>query len=83
MRPDGGLILTVNGAVAWTSHTGVPGSYLTFQTDSNLVIRSPAGKALWASSTMRAGPTGFFDVGRTTIDVYAHTFAQRVWYQPN
>lgn len=51
MRRGGALALTSGAALLWSSRTRVPGSWAVLQGDGNLVVYSPAGRALWSSGT--------------------------------
>jgi hypothetical protein len=56
MRADGDLVVIGNGSERplWSSGTaGNPGAVLHLQVDDNAVIRSKAGKVIWASGTSR------------------------------
>jgi hypothetical protein len=57
MQANGNLGLRYGGVgiAWWGAVTNVPGSRLVLQGDGNLVIYSPAGKALWQSHTSGAG----------------------------
>ncbi len=49
MRTDGNLVETALGQVRWqTTTAGHPGATLTYQGDSNLVVRDKTGRAIWA-----------------------------------
>lgn len=58
MQTDGNLVQRYLPATRalFVSGTDVPGSRLVNQADGNLVIRDPAGHALWSTGTGTAGP---------------------------
>ncbi len=51
MQAGGNLVEYGPGRVQWASRTHVPGSSLLQQADGDLVMRNPAGKAVWSSHT--------------------------------
>ena len=51
MRRSGDLVLQRGSKVIWTTHTHVKGAHATLLRDGDLVVYSPAGKALWQSHT--------------------------------
>ena len=60
MRRGGELVLTCGSHVGWRSHTHTRGSYLVMQTNGRLVIRTPKGRAVWATHATTRNPQVFF-----------------------
>lgn len=56
LQRDGNLVLLAAGRVNWSSGTSGSGSAnsLTIQDDGNIVMRTSAGRAVWASGSARA-----------------------------
>jgi hypothetical protein len=63
MQGDGNFVLYYNGRAVWNSVTFVPGSFAVLQTDGNLVVRAPGGRALWSSQTAGRGRNLILQVG--------------------
>ncbi len=58
MQSNGDLVLYWGGRAVWTSHTDVPGSRLVLLHNGNLVIYTPANRAVWQSGTKGIRPAG-------------------------
>jgi hypothetical protein len=80
MQPNGDLVLSRGATTVWHSRTGIEGAHLEVTTAGQLVIRTPAGKAIWQSTAV--GSTPLLTVaqhGRITLESFD---TGRCWARP-
>ena len=85
MQNDGNLVNFHGPDAFWTSRTaGHDGARLTLQTDGNLVIRDPAGRALWSSGTAGGGSGAHLGFDATDTPVLTMANGRKAWstFQP-
>jgi hypothetical protein len=72
MRRDGNLVLARGWTTEWQTKTHVPGSYVEVTAMGRLVVRSPAGRAVWRSGAVGAIPLLTVSThGRITLESFA------------
>ncbi|MFF1822615.1 hypothetical protein ACFVWG_35260 [Kribbella sp. NPDC058245] len=49
VQANGNLVLRYGSTIVWQVRPNVPGAYLRFTADGELILRSPSGQALWRS----------------------------------
>jgi len=50
MQANGNLALRSGSTTVWQTHTSVPGAYLAFTANGELLVRSPGGQVLWRNN---------------------------------
>ncbi|TWE11672.1 hypothetical protein [Rudaeicoccus suwonensis] len=81
MYTNGNLAYSINGKTVWQTNTKVPGSHAALTTSGQLMVISPAGKAVWSSRNGYGSINTGFDTGAAVIQV-ANSAQTIIWRVP-